>query len=664
MLTPMSSEAYPLLARPITLNGVPLRNRIAHAAIVTRYAKEQKVTQRLIAYHRARIEGGAAATIVEPLASLPSQDDPHRVRLYDDRELDGLKRFADAIESSGGKLIGQIQDQGRAMHLKGRKAMAISASARADDLSWGGARALTTAETADVAARFVDAAARLKSCGWAGIELSAGHGHLIHQFLSARSNDRVDLYGGDLAGRMRFLEEILTGMRQACGVGFMLWVKLPARDGARGGIDFPQAEEIAQKLAAAKLCDVVTFAMGTHHLTLEDHVPDLHWPRAPYTDISRRLRHAAAPVPVAALARLVDPAEAERALADGAGDLVQIGRAFITDAAWAAKALSGRSHDIRSCISCNTCWGRIAEKQMIACDNNPRLGEAGEARWRPPRVRKAKHVVIVGAGPAGLEASWIAAARGHRVTVFSASERYGGKLALLAALPGMDQTSSVYDIQMQRAQAAGASFRFGRKAEAAEIIALRPDTVILATGARLSWPESFNPVWREEGLAHDLRTACETLLRPFPRQDGTALLFDQDATAGTYAAAQLMAQRFVRVIVVTPRAAVAEDESLVVRQGIQRRMAESGIETLPFHVPDPENLLADGLVRLRHVHTNAPRDIGEIAFLAYSTPRLPDDELAAPLLDARCRVIHVGDCLIPRTLLYATAEGHAAGLAV
>lgn len=656
-----ATSEYPLLARPIDLGGVTLRNRVAHASMTTRYGQGQAVTEKLIAYHVNRARGGCAMSITEPLATLPWQSgEPNKVCVFDDSKLDGLKRWAEAVESLDCRLVGQLQDPGRATHQGMRRPYAYGPSALPDDISWTVPHALTTREVADTVERFAEAAARLQRAGFSGIELSAGHGHLIHQFLSPQSNRREDCYGGDFEGRMRFLREMIDAIRAATSRPFLLAVKLPGDDGVPGGIGPDQAEEVVRHFAACEI-DALCFAQGAHHRSLEDHLPDLHYPRAPYNALTKRLKNAAGGIPVAVLGRIVEPSQAEQALEEGVGDFVQLGRALVADPAWANKAFSAREHETRLCVSGNTCWGLITAKRPIGCDNNPIVGFNDEAQWTPLPATRRKRVVVVGSGVAGMEAAWVAAARGHDVTVLGSGESYGGKTALLSRLPGMEQVSSVYDYQIVKGSRAGVRYEYGVTAGIDDVLALDPDAVVLATGATPLWPGMLPGMWREEGFVNDVRETCSMLLEGFPPQPGTAVLFDQDHTAGTYAAAQLLKDTFERVVIVTPRAEIAADEPLVVRQGIIRRVAHSGIEVVPLVEPSGESELIEGQVDLRNVYTGALQTLRDVVLLTYSTPRAQNDALAAPLREKGLELHVVGDCLQPRTLYYAALEGAAAG---
>jgi dimethylglycine catabolism A len=660
----LPAEHYPKLFSPWRKGRLRLRNRIVHAAMTTRRVFDQTPTDEMVRYYANRARGGAAMVVAEPLNASRLQTRGHYVRVWNDDFVDWLQRWAEAVESEDCRLLGQIQDSGRGRHERGRNPNAIGACALPDDLSWTVPRMLSRDELRGMIDDFGQSAARLERCGFSGVELSAGHGHLFHQFMARRSNNRDDEFGGDLDGRLRFLTTTIAAIRAACGARFVIGLKMPGDDGLPDGIGPDQSAEIAARLTLDGAIDYVAFCQGAHAHTLDWHVPDMHWPRAAWMPLIRRLRAHVHGTPVLALGLITDPAEADGILERNESELVALGRALVTDPAWPLKAAFGREREIRYCVSCNTCWGQIVEGQPLVCDNNPRVALRDEVDWKPARARKKRRIVVVGSGVAGLEAAWIAAARGHAVTVFGASSEVGGSTRLHALLPGGESLSSVYDFQYQQARRFGVRFEVGIVAQVRDIVALDPHHVVLASGASMLWPRSLPAQWREDRLLLDARTAARELCRLRGRQGGTAVLFDMDHTEATYGLAEVLRRLFDRVLILTPRATIAMDVPLVSRLGICRRMAKLGIEIVPFVELAEESALEEAQIAYRNLYTGARGTINEVAVAAYSTPRVPRDELLMQIGALGTPIEAIGDCRIPRTLLAATADGHSAGLRI
>ena len=657
---------YPRLFESFELAGKRLRNRIVHASMSTGRAIGGRIGPGQIQYCANRAKGGAAVVITEPLAMIRQQQGVAlRASVFTAESEEMLRRWARAVEDEDCRLLGQVQDSGRGRHLPLRNYTAIGASPLPDDLSWTMPHELTPGEIIALLDEFGASSARLKRCGFSGVEISAGHGHMFHQFMSPWSNIRTDRYGGDFDGRLRIMVELIDSLRSHCGDDFIIGLKLPGDDGVPGGIGPELSAQITNALTSQCAVDYVCFAQGSHARSLELHIPDGNTPRLTYMPLIRQLRESANGVPVMALGRITDPAEAEGILTRGDAELIGVGRALIADPAWPLKALQGRAREIRYCVSGNTCWFNAINHRPLVCDNNPRVAMPDEVDWKPAEATTRRRVTVVGAGVAGMEAAWVAAARGHEVTVFGRSDGIGGKTRLHALLPCGEGLSSVYDYQHQEAIREQVRFRLGIEAKLGDILATYPDEVVLATGATMLWPRCLPVSLRDSGLVPDLRDAAAQLLRYRERQPGTAVVFDMDHTEGTYAFVELLHARFDRVVVLTPRAMIAEDVALVTRQGIERRLHEKGIRVVPFAEPLwTDAMELNARLEVRNVLGGTHDPIDDVALFSYATPRSPNDSLYEALRAAGVPTRKVGDCEVAHAVQAATSTGHAAGLAV
>jgi hypothetical protein len=378
----------------------------------------------------------------------------------------------------------------------------------------------------------------------------------------------------------------------------------------------------------------------------------MHFRRAHFLDIHRKLRPAAGGKPVMAIGRIAMPAEAEAAIAEGAGDLVGMTRALIADADWPSKAREGRVDDIRPSSYDNFAWGEIHAGKPLAEIHNPQLGTEGESGWRPTGAIRKKRVVVVGAGPAGLQAARVAAERGHDVTLVGASQQLGGKLRWEAGLPGRDEYRNVLSWMERQLRDAGAKIERGKTATADNVLALEPDTVILATGSDLRPPKDVEGGSSARDWDGYLTNA---------RSDRMAVLFDMDHSAATYAVADALADRHHKLVLLTPRTQIARNVNYCSAIGIHRRLYHADAEIILAAEPVS---FQDGMLTWRNVFSGRVREIANVGLFVWSTPRIANDALAQPLQRAGVDTRLVGDCVAPRDLLCAIHEGEAAAMAI
>lgn len=655
-------SGFDLLSHPLNFGALRLKNRIAHAAILTRYAMAERATDRLIAYHENRAKGGAAMIVTEAVNALPSQAGRGAyLNAHSDSGLIDLERLANAVTRHDCRILAQIQERGRGNYSRARIERTFAPSALPDDLTGAVPHALSTGEVEAMIEAFADAARRLQRAGFDGVEVSAGHGHLFHQFLSAHSNQRTDRFGGDLAGRMTLLLELISAIRAECGREFVLGLKLPAEDGDPNGIDLDQAGRIAASLCDPAEIDFVAFAWGAQNRHLYWHVPDGHWARAPFAERIGELRRHANGVPVMGLGRIIDPNEGEAILARGQADFIGVGRAMIADPEWPAKALGGRGHSIRPCVSCNTCWAAIADPTPLVCDTNPDLASSSELSTSKPRIAvpDRRRVVVVGAGVAGLSAAAEAAEAGHCVTLFHANTDVGGRARTAARLPGGEGVQGVYDFDAARALAAGARFELGVNATAADVARFEPDTVIIASGAETPWDR---PTPDDDLPLPTLRAVVEDALgRTGPMGDGL-LLIDRDDSIWVYRAAELLADRFSTVTILTEWETPAQREPLVVRQGMLERLAAKRVRVRTHcRVELSVDNLMEGTVDFHHLLTADRGRVEGVDAIAHASPRRPRTDLLSALRQRGYAPLVVGDAYQPRALMHAVAEGRRAG---
>jgi 2,4-dienoyl-CoA reductase-like NADH-dependent reductase (Old Yellow Enzyme family) len=460
-----------MLGTPWQVGRLTLRNRIVSPPMERNYSTvDGRVTDRYIAYLRARAAGGAALLFTE--ATYIRADGRGRTRqlgAHGDHCIPGLRALADAVHAEGALIGVELNHSGRVgeYYVSGLQSVAPSA------VPFGGRmpRVLSTAEVEELVAAFADAARRCVEAGIDVIELHAAHGYLIHEFLSHRTNQRTDRYGDPVA----FLNEVLVAVR-AAGPETTIFVRLSAFEGVDGGLTAEQTLELAGRMRL-DLLDAIDISCGSYEAG-EWIVQPGEFERGVLAPFAERYRGLGKTVCVAGRLSTGDAAEA--VLRAGQADLVAIGRALHADPQWSAKVLSGRAP--RPCIACNQgCIDTVHTQQPIWCVVNPDTGHELAAARRPPAsVRRT--VLVAGGGVAGLEAARSAAERGHRVVLVEAGPALGGQFAIAASLASRPEFGRLIDWYADELARLGVDVRLSTPGDAALVTSLNPDEVINATG--------------------------------------------------------------------------------------------------------------------------------------------------------------------------------------
>lgn len=646
---------FPHLFAPLTVGRRTVRNRVVLPATLTNYGVNHRVTQRWVDFLVERARGGTGMIITEIIAVDPDAlAQGGIVAGYEADNDPWFRKTADLVGEAGACLIAQLWHPGR-QQLWSPVASPKGVSDQPDALSWTVPHVMSTRTVRKVIEEYVNVAARMHRYGFAGVELHGAHGYLITQFLSPWSNSRNDEYGGSLENRTRFVKEVARAIREVCGPDFIIGLKMPGTEGVEGGIDPDEAVRITADLAATGLIDYFAYSQGNFSLSLEAHVPDMAFRRGHFLDIHKKIRPAAAGIPVMAMGRIALPAEAEAALVDGCCDLVAMSRALIADAAWASKAAQGRDRAIRVSTFDNAAWGEIHVGKPLEEAQNPQLGRPGEAADALEPAKSPRRVLVVGSGPAGIQAALTAAGRGHHVTLAAKGPELGGKLRLEASLPNRQEYFGLLHWWERQLQASGVQVQPNCPIRGIDDVQrFNAEVVVLATGSHQRAPDHFT------GPGMSAREWAES---PDERakQGRTAVIFDKDHTAATYALAEELAGKYARVVLLTPRTHIAHNVNYCSAIGVYRRLYEANVEILTAAEPVS---VTDGTLVWSNVFTETLQQIADVDLLVWSTPRIADDQLYFRLQSEGMDAVLVGDCMSPRNALCAVHEAHTTALSL
>jgi N-methyl-L-proline demethylase len=534
------------LLQPFKLKNLTLRNRLMLSSHEPAYPEDGMPKGRYRAYHVERAKAGIGLTMTAGSVAV-SRDSPpvfNNVLAYKDEVVGWMKQLVDECHDHGTAVMVQLTHLGRRTRWDKADWLPVVAPTMVREPSHRSfPKLIEKWDIARIKSDFADAAERMKAAGVDGIDFES-FGHLLSQFWSPMSNHLDNEYGGSLENRMRFSMEVLGAVRERVGPDFILGIRYVADEDTPVGYDKNDGMEISRRLKESGLVDFLNITKG-HIETdagLTDNIPIMGMASAPFLDLAGEVR-AATRIPVFHATRIQDVATARHAIAAGKVDIIGMTRAHMADPHIMRKILEKREHDIRPCVGANYCLDRIYAAGMALCLHNPATGREETMPHTIPKATTKKKVVVIGAGPGGLEAARVAGERGHDVVVHEAASNAGGQILLTALSPRRREMAGITEWRVAQCEALGVKINYNSYAEADMVLAENADVVIIATGG-LPHTEIL-----AEG--NDLVTSTWDILSGDAKPGHDVLIFDDAGDHAALQAAEVIANSGAKVEIMT-----------------------------------------------------------------------------------------------------------------
>lgn len=659
-----------VLFEPICINSLKLKNRIVMTAMHLGYCEKGFVTDRLIDFYKERAGGGVGLITVGGCA-IDLHGYRSMIRVDDDRYVPGLARLASAVKENGAAVCAQLFQPGRYGNNFSGGLTPVAPSAMEHRATGQIPRELTPEEIYSLVDSFANSASRVKEAGFDAVEVIGSAGYLISQFLSPLTNHRKDSFGGELEGRMRFGIMVASRIREKLGADFPLIFRISGSEFMPGGSTRDDIKSFCAELEKVGV-DALNVTGGWH----ETKVPQISMevPRGAFAYLARQVKDAVS-IPVIACNRINDPNIAESIVSDGIADMVGMGRGLIADPHLPHKAEAGRLGEIRKCVGCNQgCLESVFASGSVHCLVNARAGREDETVIYPADIRK--NVLVVGGGPAGLEAARVAALRGHRVTLWEKAGVLGGQINLAAVPTGRGEFRSLIEYLTGQMDALGVSVRLGMEATRENVPAFGADAVIMATGARPSMPpvdgwDGPNVVHAWDVLSGRVCTGkrviivgggavgCETAL--YLARKGTLdpesfQFLTLNGAESPDALFRLATRGVKEVTVLEMRKSLAADMAVTSRWIVLQELKRYGVNALTGYTMEKIN--GESVV-IRRVDREEEICADTVVLAVGSKP---ESDLCEVLKEETKEIYMVGDAVIPRKAMNAIYEGFMAGL--
>ncbi len=645
---------YDLLFKPITLGKITISNRACFLAHRTNFSKRGELTDRHIAYYTRRAMGGCGLIILGELCIHPDNRPwESLVNFYDSSAVKAFKRLTDSVHAQGAFIFAQLNHHGFQSSGAVTRKEVWGPSAQSD-ISFGEvSKPMEPEDMQSVIDAFSGAAAIARNAGFDGIEIDMGAESLLRQFLSPLSNRREDEYGGSIENRMRFPLEVLEKVRESAGKDFTVGVRLCVDEKFWGAITPDDSKQFACVFDEKGLADFINATVGTYY-NLHLFMASMHTPFGFSIEAAEHLKQAVS-IPVIASHQISSPGMADEILKKGQADAVGFIRNLVCDPDMVKKAKEGRPKDIRYCVRDNKgCIGRVNNKKAIGCIQNPEVGyEFLTLSGKNNKALKRKKVIVIGAGPAGLEAARTAGERGHDVKIFESAPVAGGQINLITKRPKRQGMGAIITYLSRMLEKMDIFVTLNSPATAEMVLNENPDAVIVATGSvpkNMPVPGTYGPP--------SVLNVWEVLQGKYSLGDN--ILF-MDENGGHHAAAtvEYLADQGKKVSMVTSELFIGIDLSALGDLSLTRqRLLNKGVTfTSDLRIEE----IDDMKVKCRDVYTNRPVLLEGYDTIVLDMGNVAEDRLYRDLKGRVGELFRVGDCVAPRGIDMAFLEGRRAG---
>lgn len=651
-VTLMTKNAYPKLFSPITIRGKRLKNRIISTGHDTCLPTNDLVNDQLIAYHQARASGGCGLIVLQVSGvHATARYTSHLLMATHDDCIEGYRRLADMCHGYGTHVFGQLFHPGREIMetASGTQPVAYSASAVPCERFHQMPRAMSLELIDEVIQGYADAAYRMQKAGLDGVEIVASHGYLPAQFLNPRVNLRQDKYGDN---PLLFLTDLLDAVRRKTADDFVIGLRLSENERDPSGLQSEEAMQAA--MALEQKLDYISITAGTSNTAAGAiHIaPPMTTDHAYLASASARFKQKLS-IPVIVAGRINQPQMAEQILATGQADLCGMTRALICDPNMPAKAKLGNNDTIRACIGCNqACIGHFHKGVPISCIQYPETGR--ELQYsNQPMAAKSKHVMVIGAGPAGMKAAQTAAQRGHIVNLYEASSRLGGQALLAQLIPNRAEFGGLVSNLEQELRSLNVSIHLDTPVDRTLAASEAPDAIIIATGAKPYWPDF------ERSGTMQVADAWQ-ILQDEVSVGKNVVIADWRSDWIGMGIAEKLALQGCNVTLAVNGLCAGEMLQAYVRDSIAGRLHGLGVNIVPY-----ARLFGCDYdtVYMQHSITGAAMLFEHMDTLALSHGHERVDGLIEALKGI-APIYPIGDCLAPRTAEEAILDGLQAGFAL